>query len=358
MSPKSVKVLFHIGKLLGLTPSFSQNEVPLLQKLYTFMLVTLITIFVVLSLSHRTKYQLHSHIKLTVNILIDCHLLIFNWCTALSTVLWKSAKWQQLIENLLVIVHKSQAKIVRNTIAGIIAIIFILITLICVFVFWVKTNGEYYLGEYNVQYFQYFQAFSYNVYLSLIISFLLLEYRNVGKKFNKLICLKNNKELFQGLDNIENSFCFLNDNVNLFNSIFGWPLTLNISFTTLYLLNNFDFMFANSSIFQKQAVSRILVDAILVLIVFVGTAAVLIMCDLVLQESEQILTSAQKLQRSIWPLIPDDQIKMERFRRTISENMPKFSASRFFWVDRSTILKILGTVVTFFIVMIQFRSCQ
>jgi gustatory receptor len=48
--------------------------------------------------------------------------------------------------------------------------------------------------------------------------------------------------------------------------------------------------------------------------------------------------------------------ELMQFSDVIQQNFPRFSAARFFNIDRSTILSILSTVVTFLIIMIQFET--
>ena len=77
-------------------------------------------------------------------------------------------------------------------------------------------------------------------------------------------------------------------------------------------------------------------------------------CDLVVTEAQKILLISNKLKRS-YSVENPSKISVEKFCKSIEENLPRFSAARFFDVSRSTIMNILGCVVSFFIVMIQLR---
>ncbi|XP_068901881.1 uncharacterized protein [Tenebrio molitor] len=219
------------------------------------------------------------------------------------------------------------------------------------------------------------------------------------------------------LSEIESSLFFQKDTVDLINDIFGWPLALIISYTTLYILNNLDFVFQNSLIPDDKIAFKILADTILVLLTFTGTSVVIITCDLILRETETMLTKSYVLRRHTEMLSPkekekliqfsdkkeilslifslqyhtvtvifscdlvlkeaeemllksyklrrktehlsaNDRKELKRFSNAIVQNFPKFSAQRFFDIDRSTILSILGTVITFFIIMVQFQDCS
>jgi gustatory receptor len=76
------------------------------------------------------------------------------------------------------------------------------------------------------------------------------------------------------------------------------------------------------------------------------------MCDAVLNESRKILELSRKLK---WELDTNTS-ELSKLTDFVQEHLPVFSAERFFTIDRGTILSVLGSVTSFFIVMIQFRS--
>lgn len=80
------------------------------------------------------------------------------------------------------------------------------------------------------------------------------------------------------------------------------------------------------------------------------------MCDSVIQEAEKMLSTIQKMRRIYLNLTLQEQDNLKQLGNVILENFPKFSVARFFDISRSTILNILSTVTTFFIIMIQFNG--
>ena len=78
--------------------------------------------------------------------------------------------------------------------------------------------------------------------------------------------------------------------------------------------------------------------------------------DAVLNQAEEILNKSHILCRNSHTLPQNEKNRLEQFSRTIRQNFPKFSAARFFGIDKSTILSMLGTIITFFIIMIQFYN--
>jgi gustatory receptor len=87
----------------------------------------------------------------------------------------------------------------------------------------------------------------------------------------------------------------------------------------------------------------------------VGTTTMIVTCDSIVMEAESILCMSFKLQRCSDGGLRRKQ-KFYLSSRVVLENFPKFSAARFFNISRTTILSILGSVTTYFIIMIQFHS--
>ncbi|KAJ3620393.1 hypothetical protein MTP99_004345 [Tenebrio molitor] len=217
---------------------------------------------------------------------------------------------------------------------------------------------SHYVQVYNAHYFEYYLVFSFNTFLSLILNLVLMQYRHLNHILQEQVSLAKpvTNNLSKLLSEIESSLFFLKDTVDLINDIFGWPLALIISYTTVYILNNLDFVFQGSLNPDDKIAFKILADTILVLITFSGTSVVIITCDLILREAETMLTKSYVLRRHTEMLSPKEKEKLIQFSDVIQQNFPRFSAARFFNIDRSTILSILTTVVTFLIIMIQFRS--
>lgn len=80
------------------------------------------------------------------------------------------------------------------------------------------------------------------------------------------------------------------------------------------------------------------------------------MADAVVQEGEKIVSLSHDLRWSFQDSEIMDDLKFEEFTTLLEKNSPTFTAASFFEIGRSTILNVLGTVVTFLIVMIQFGN--
>ena len=83
------------------------------------------------------------------------------------------------------------------------------------------------------------------------------------------------------------------------------------------------------------------------------------MCDVVSHEVSNILKLSYEWK---WKLkcrrLKKEAKAVHEFCAFVQEHGPGFSAAGFFKVDKSTIPNVLATVVTFFIVMIQFQQTE
>ncbi|XP_068899730.1 putative gustatory receptor 39b [Tenebrio molitor] len=361
MAAKSLTVLFTIGKFLTITPPYNA-KVSLFQKVYTFIFITFTVVISTLSISNRRYYAVEIYAKVTVNFIIDLLLLVFSCYVPLNVVLWKREKWHKLLDNLnlMVSTSKNSDRIVRNVRISIAKLGIDLVIVIVEICFWCHVFGfTIYVRQFNVHYIEFYLINSYNVFLSLILSLILIQYQHLnaalGEHFGSGRISSHKFPIV--LNKIENNLFFLKDLVNLFNNIFGWPIAIIISYTTIFILNNFDYIFKTTVDVEEISEKRILADVVSVLLVFLGTATVIAICDLILKEAEDILAMSYTLRRNAKSLSPKDKEHLKHFTKMILQNFPKFSAARFFNIDRSTILNMLGTVTTFFIILIQFRSC-
>ncbi|KAH0808833.1 hypothetical protein GEV33_013954 [Tenebrio molitor] len=351
---------FTVGKFLTITPPYN-TKVSRSQTVCTFVVVTLQVPLMICSAIARELNTLHIYAKVVVALLVDSLLLTFSCHTALSVVLWKKTQWQKLTGNLKIIASNAEntKKIVHHVKISFVRLVTDLTILIVVYSFWVEVfSFSYYAQRYNAHYFDYYLVYTFNIFLSLILNVVLIQYRYLNdvlqKEISSEIVVTN--KLSKLLGEVESSLFFLKDTVDLINDIFGWPLALTISYTTLYILNNFDFIFQNSLIPDDEIAFKILADTTLVLLTFIGTSVVIARCDLILREAETMLTKSYVLRRHTKMLSAQEKEVLTHFSDVILQNFPRFSAARFFNIDRSTILSILATVVTFLIIMIQFES--
>jgi hypothetical protein len=214
--------------------------------------------------------------KVVVSVLNDLYLLIFSCCISLTVVLWKKAQWQKLIANLKIIASNANntKKIVQHVKISLARLVTDLTILIVEYGFWSTIfDLSNFIKISNAHYVDYYLVFSFNTFLSLILIVVLTQYRYLNQVLeeqiaSEIICLDKLASL---LREIERNLLFLKETVDLINDIFGWPLALLISYTTLYIVNNFDYIFQDYLIPDNKIAFKILADTTLVLLTFVST---------------------------------------------------------------------------------------
>ncbi|KAJ3653140.1 hypothetical protein Zmor_019049 [Zophobas morio] len=344
-----ITLLFNFGKILALVPSYNY-PVTFTQKLYTLIFVTFNFVATVMLSIDRNGYKLY-YAKAVVFFLTDVNLLIFVCYSRVSLVLWNKKKWEILINNLYIMISSMEnRKVIRYAKICILKLFVEIVVLFAIYMFWFGYFGPHFITQYNIHYFNYYLLYSYNTFVSFILYTILVQYKYVSAFLDQPGC----STLIQ---KIEQNLYFLKDTTNAVNDTFEWPTTMVISYTVLYILNNLDYIFINSSIQNdNQLKEKILADFALVLLTVIGTFLVVLWSDLISKEAEDLLDKSYILQRSCKNLAEKE--RFQELSKTIKHNFPRFSAARFFSVNRATILSILGTVTTFFIVLIQLRDYE
>jgi gustatory receptor len=86
----------------------------------------------------------------------------------------------------------------------------------------------------------------------------------------------------------------------------------------------------------------------------VGLAIAILLCDQILKEYDQLLDLAWKLEASFSTSSSQETRQIKFFIDFVQGNRPRFVAAQFFTIDKSTLFKMLNTLITFLLVIIQF----
>jgi hypothetical protein len=79
------------------------------------------------------------------------------------------------------------------------------------------------------------------------------------------------------------------------------------------------------------------------------------MCDAVLSEMEKTMVLVYKLQSMTTDFMPYENHEVYSLIQMILHTRPEFKAARFFSIKRSTLFSILYSMITFLLVMLQFK---
>ncbi|XP_023312412.1 gustatory receptor 68a-like [Anoplophora glabripennis] len=87
----------------------------------------------------------------------------------------------------------------------------------------------------------------------------------------------------------------------------------------------------------------------------VWLTAIIFCCDSVIRETDRLLTNCYRLELTL-PLHSKELEELDILKKIIKNNRPQMTAAGFFEIKRSTLLALLSTTTTYFIVALQFNS--
>ncbi|KAJ3652252.1 hypothetical protein Zmor_018233 [Zophobas morio] len=367
MSFKELTLVFKVGRFLALTPSSVQPKSnTVLQKLYTLLICTLITLAVIGSATYKKFYSQFIHIKVAVCLLSDSLLFSLIIYTMIVQGFYRRKVWNDFIDILKRTEHLTKTqnlnKIVPYYFEFLAVNLIHLIFATYVVAIWSEINGMRFLREEGITVIQVYLKLFCKYILYVLLKMLLIRYR--GLKNVLLLSLEqiirnlksnwSDETVLQLVKNVQLLMCVLKKSVDIFNAMFGWPLFFIISFTTIEIMNTIDDALFHSS--ELGLFHMILMNVASVGWTFVGTVALILKCQALYQEAEEIVSLSYQLQLLCTDNSVNENLKIRQFPNFVIKNLPKFSAANFFLVDKSTILSMLATLGTFLIIMVQFSS--
>ncbi|EFA05779.2 gustatory receptor 68 [Tribolium castaneum] len=185
--------------------------------------------------------------------------------------------------------------------------------------------------------------FYYNYLIYAILKIIRAKYKDLNKALKKGVI--SSKQ-------IETSLFNLKEIVDTFNKIFGWPL-LFIIFTSSIIFLDYTDEFFNGKIFalEGRKFGMALGSYVsMALLTSYGAIVVILLCDYIGEEMTKVEERLFKLKRA------SSEKEISSILVNVRYTFPKFSAAGFFVIGKSTILTVLGTVVTFLVIMVQFKE--
>jgi hypothetical protein len=376
MDTKIIDVIFGYGRILGLTPHSDRlcEKTTRLQKFYSFLIFTLLAsllnfYFFGLVLDNTrplsTQYILIVLLILTYVTHDFYVLIIVNFS--------KCAKWYQMVQCLKrVPCHKNRftsyhLQFVMSQIVGF--SLTIVGICICSFFFTITYAFGILINciEINLQLF-------YVVLRCIILEMLLCRYQHQKYLVLKAGSQAHSHKLFKILTKIKHNLFLMNNAIDLFNDIFGWTTLLNIFLGSVRTLLHMDKTITkDTSVYLSNnpaSIWNMLYQTTLLLIIWVrnnffenilltvffqsGVIANVLLCDSVVQKHVQLLVLVTQLETN-YQGVPSANEQLNSLLNTIAHLRPKFEAARFFSVDKTTLFTVSYSIVTFLLVLIQFK---
>ncbi|KAJ8952979.1 hypothetical protein NQ318_015339 [Aromia moschata] len=88
-----------------------------------------------------------------------------------------------------------------------------------------------------------------------------------------------------------------------------------------------------------------------------GPMMIIFTCDFTVKESRKLLVTCSRMERYL-PLTSKERSELLRLEDQIRNNRPSFTAAGFFQINRSTLLSLISTTTTYFIIVLQFRNAS
>ncbi|KAH0820653.1 hypothetical protein MTP99_000554 [Tenebrio molitor] len=356
MSFRSLRIVLQVGKLLAFTPGHKEikNEtIP--QKVYSYSMVTLITVGVGISVGYRQPdYVRLSYMRAIIQILLDSILYLLNICTIL-TALWKRPQWHKLTKNLKTVQNHN------NIVEKSDRFLFVFYNLIyCGYqtymtLIFYDIMGVEFFKQFAIEYLQLYGQFIINFAFYVFSKVVLVRYRSLRKNLEsqvRLVRKLSSRRVVYSLDHlnrIKYDIYLLKESVDIINNLFGWPVLLNIMFAGLQMLVYMQGIVVGAF----YTYDTIIYTVMIILWHCVITLSNILLCDAVSSEVNKILSVAYSLDKHS---LGDGRNDLTEFIDVVKDNFPIFSAARFFDINRSTIFGIFDAIITFLIVMIQFES--
>ncbi|KAJ8918008.1 hypothetical protein NQ315_011461 [Exocentrus adspersus] len=189
-------------------------------------------------------------------------------------------------------------------------------------------------------------------------------YASVNELFKACSCFKSRNNFVKSVREIKGIWMENDEKVQYFNRLFGWPILSLFFIFVLWILNalidcaagtyKFDTLIEVAHVYHAEV--RV-VNAGSLLLTGFWLTAIIFCCDSVVREAEKLLTNCYKLEQTL-PLLSKELEELESLKKLIKNKTPKLTAAGFFEIRRSTLLSLLSTTTTYFIVALQFNSVK
>ncbi|XP_044261025.1 uncharacterized protein LOC123009001 [Tribolium madens] len=343
---------FKIGKILALTPTTLHNySVSLWQRNYTISVFLFFTVGAAAALQFCWAEYLSyvNPIELVLWIVTDVIRYVHNLYIFIFVMILKRKFWFILIANLKKAkfrINQSEYKFLYCTFIVTYVSFFVIISCI-IYVCFQLDDWYTCIRYYFVEFVQIFTQFFYLLFAPIVLKMILLRYQH----------FKNTLHIQKTWHQIKTDQLRLKQTVDTFCEIFGGTILLNIIYNSSKSLIYLNKLIKNTKSWSSGSPILILMKLTQIGIIglFWGLIFwVIFLCDAIVSENEEIRKKLYKMLH-VDPIFYENK-QFEKFLKTVLTNGPKFSAARFFSIERSTIFQIMNSIVTFLIVVIQIKS--
>ncbi|RZB40164.1 7tm 7 domain containing protein [Asbolus verrucosus] len=323
--------LFKIGRIFALTPASINNQNPnLFQKCHQFLILFLYTgclivaKIIVYSPYYRRLTSVHKILLIFMNLNFYAH----SFYVLIVLMVTRRSRWFKLIHNLQCV--DSQFNFLQKShwlIIVLAHVIFCIIISSRIYIY-LEFCDLTFAGLNIIECFENYSLLFCAICSCVVLNLLLSRY-----KHQNLLLTKPRIDI----NEVKYNLYMLRETVNIYNDIFGWTTLLNIFDGALKCLRYIDIMVKDKNIWTS-------------LLIQIGILATVLLSDAILKEYEKIFNVVFKMQYS------SDDKQCRSVFSVVLHNRPEFTAARFFVIDRSALFAIFNGIITFLLVVLQYRS--
>ncbi|KAJ8917988.1 hypothetical protein NQ315_011441 [Exocentrus adspersus] len=370
----NVKILFCIGKILGVTPLWLKTA-SYLTKIY----VTLLTLLVVSGtfLSMNSRYRSLVDLQMSSQqAFLECSECLSELLFMLSCFLGVSCKgkaWNELFQNFLKVEDMFHYSDFKNK--GSICVFATRLTLVNLTFFAVhayeiliwediqeaqSASTEYGYILYRIS--MYYQFFT--VYLTFCLTEMLRKrYQFLNSMLEEalkhkckvvVISNKENQRVLWKLYKIQRVYTTMFKLVQSFNNVFNWILFFYFTAFVTNILVNINYVLKYTKTENGELNAKILIAYVIYSIVYIiSTVAIVMSCDGVEQSGKRIAKTCFLYQEVLEK--PSFKEELVLFSRFATELAPSFTAAGFFQINQPVLATLFSAVTTYLIIIIQFN---
>ncbi|RZB66685.1 7tm 7 domain containing protein [Asbolus verrucosus] len=323
-----LNLILNIGRIFAITPSSTETKEKrtICQVLHSSLMV-LVYVACALAKSYFCGFYKELYLtKLVVVIARESSTCAFTSCVVIEAL--KGSKWNKLTDNLkltanlLNVETNSQRKTAYVKFLGFHLIFWAIVLYVDVYNILTKVSVD--IRSNLIEKLQSYINFLYSFYIYVLLDMVILRYRRLKEQFDK--------SEPQFVSEMEHVNSLLSEIVDILNDIIGWPIFFLTLITTTEML-----LYSDAGVRFGSADGPTLI--------------LLLMCHAVTNEAETILLLVYRSRTKY--ANSEIQENFYKLGGVLSKTLPSFSAAGFFVLNRSTLLNIFGTVISFLIVLLQ-----
>jgi hypothetical protein len=268
MCLQQMQILFNVGKLFALSPStVDVKSITHLQKIWAMLMLSTLTIWMFNCISYKNFYTPYIHIKMIICLLTDIALLSI-YVTAVTDVTFrKRDHWFKLMKNLkLIHLCDNSVRSMKNYTTFLVGNGIYIVVMGFTTFSWYELQGVRYFREFSCTMILMYAKYLQKLILYVILKMIAGKYHSLSQQLRSLTAKSKTQRIVVVLRRIKYFIEVLKDTVNIFNGMFGWLITLILTFTFLHLLNYLDYLFITISNLDEMFIVKCIIADIMNLV--------------------------------------------------------------------------------------------